>query len=426
MTSELNNLAAAIQQAARWDTPNLAWHLCDSARGGFWFNLNTDTWRASAAAGRDAARRLGAADAEAAMHSSLGDLGWSVGALEPAVGHYNEALKIYRRRGVTGPEATGTLNNLSVTYEHLGRLREAADVLDEALMINREAGHLSKASIQLSNLGSLYINLGRLTDAENCLHLSLEIDGGQDHLVAVCTHNLGEVHLQMGDYRLAEQYLLRALEIHTNLGNKHALSSARENLARLWLAVGRTDAAVEDASAALNLARKFGVPYFESDALNTLGYARQVDGLWSQAARLHDSALRAARVVRHPKSEISALLGIASCARGQGSVAYSIQVDNAAAAMAASYGFLLLEAKAIAGLAASHAAAGDLDTAGVWRERATALFRRTGQRHLSAELAKLTGAAPTFVAGKAASQASTTETADSHPIPSRSDRKAFR
>ena len=133
-----------------------------------------------------------------------------------------------KRCGADHPNTAGSLNNVALLYNAMGRYPEAEPLFVRSLSIYEQqlgADHPNTA-LSLSNLAGLYNAMGRYPEAEPLLVRSLSIREqqlGADHPdTASSLNNLAELYNAMGRYPEAEPLYLRALEIFlSRLGENH-------------------------------------------------------------------------------------------------------------------------------------------------------------------------------------------------------------
>jgi tetratricopeptide (TPR) repeat protein len=149
-------------------------------------------------------------------HNSLGFVYWALGEPEKAIGEYQQALKLARRRG-QGAFAARALNNLAVIYSQAGRMDEAIQAYEEAVQL--DPGFTDAHA----NLGAALFTVGRLEAAEQELRTALRMNPA----AADAWVHLGMVLVARRDLPAARQALGRALALDP------ASERARSALARI-------------------------------------------------------------------------------------------------------------------------------------------------------------------------------------------------
>ncbi|MBK8074412.1 MAG: tetratricopeptide repeat protein [Kineosporiaceae bacterium] len=170
----------------------------------------------------------------AANHTHLGLCYAALGQVATAIGHYQQALAIFREIGDRLGEAAA-LNNLGLCFADLGQVAAAIDHYQQALTIHREIGDRLGEAADLGNLGSCYAALGQVAAA---------IDHHQ-----------------------------QALTIHREIGDRLGEAADLGNLGLCYAALGQVATAFDHHQQALTIYRGIGYPYGEALALVGLGEA---------------------------------------------------------------------------------------------------------------------------------------------------------
>jgi tetratricopeptide (TPR) repeat protein len=111
------------------------------------------------------------------VHGDLGASLNSLGQLDKAAYHLEEALRVYKLNNVAPLECAVVMNSMGPMYQKLGRFQDAANVLQEALKIFREVypeNHQTVATVY-NNLGTVYRDLNMLPEAEKFLTAAVNV-----------------------------------------------------------------------------------------------------------------------------------------------------------------------------------------------------------------------------------------------------------
>lgn len=304
--AERANIVAAVQQAGPVPA---AWLLVDMMRGHFHFQAHHVDWFAAARAGLEAARQAGDAIAQAVMYGSLGLAHWSNdGQLADAVENYGKALDILRENRDERVLASLLINSGIVNWE-LGRLRAAADILNEALELSPDNPAV------LFNLGGVHLDLGPLSVSLAHATRALEIAEEQDLLVGriLALNAIVEVFELLGEYDRADEFLAKAAA----LGDAAPPGLVRrvptlEGAAYLELMRGRLDRALALGLKTVELAREARSVKDEADSYDTLGEIHRARGEIGKAIRAHNEALALSLKSGYLRGEVNALAGLAA------------------------------------------------------------------------------------------------------------------
>jgi len=187
---------------------------------------------------------------EARMRRTIGITYRELGDLDQAADHLESALAIRRQAlPVEHPDTLASMNDLAELYHAQGRYNEAESLLTTTLekrrrILGRENEH---TLVTAGNLAVLYEKQGRLGDAEALAIDTLEAQRGllgDGHPATLTTTNtLATVYLSQGRYAEAETSFLEALELlHRVLGPEHPDTlGAMNNLGSLYSSLGRLD-----------------------------------------------------------------------------------------------------------------------------------------------------------------------------------------
>jgi tetratricopeptide (TPR) repeat protein/transcriptional regulator with XRE-family HTH domain len=379
LDAEGPNLLAAIQHAAAHGPPEMAWLLADALRGYFLLRRNDIDWLAAARTGLAAAGDDQPA-AHASMRLSLADRHWLVGEYAAAIKQFTSALGLARRAGAVELQA-GIHSNLGHMHCLLGRPEEAAQHLTAAAVLSRQASGGVRAPT-LGNLGILNAKLGRLEQAVDYQIQALAAyhEVGSWTGEATTRSNLATTLRELGRLDDAREQLCQALVLLRRSGNRYGEALGLTGLAAVRCEAGRHVEAFDLARSALALARDIHDRESEALVSNTLAAIQR--GLRDPHAALGHSreALRLARELgfRHP--EVVALLGLADAHRHLGQLQRARARAEQALTQARQTGYRILEGQALTILADLHLAAADGAQAAAHARQAADIQRATGHR----------------------------------------------
>lgn len=141
-------------------------------------------------------------------NNSLGLLYQQAGKLKESKAFFDEAINIFRGKGMPSRVAS-SINNKANSYYLDHEYEESLSIRSEALQIRLELGDSSAIGDTYNDLGETYAILGQLDSALYYLHRSLDIKQsiGDLEMVALSSLNLGKTYLKLDDLRQAEHYL---------------------------------------------------------------------------------------------------------------------------------------------------------------------------------------------------------------------------
>ena len=287
----------------------VTWLLVDMLRGHFHFQAHHVDWFAAARAGLRAAQQAGDAIAEAVMYGSLGLAHWSFGGqLTDAVENYGRALEILRANRDERVLASLLINSGIVNWE-LGRLRTAADILNEALELSPDNPAV------LFNLGGVHLDLGPLSASLAHASRALEIAEARDLLVGriLALNAIVEVLQLRGDYERAEEFVVTGRRARRHRSARPRPPGARARRRRAPGVGGRPlDRAFTIATKAVELAKEAHSEKDEGDGYDTLGEIHRARGDIDEAMNAHNEALAMSLKSGYLRGEVNALAGLAA------------------------------------------------------------------------------------------------------------------
>jgi serine/threonine protein kinase/tetratricopeptide (TPR) repeat protein len=168
------------------------------------------------------------------------------------------------QRGLHPPMGGNTRDFLALVLEREGNFREAAQVLREAVDLNRrlEGPDSPRYAVSLHNLAGVLLDAGDLADGEaitrEALALRRKILGNDHPELYYSLNNLGWILLQRGNWKAAEPFLRENLELVRRVfgENSTKMVVARKNWGLMQQESGDYAGAQESFQAALQTARQ--------------------------------------------------------------------------------------------------------------------------------------------------------------------------
>lgn len=274
---------------------------------------------------RELAEEAASPELEAAALNALGRTHSLAGRYREALEVHEAYLRLQRRRGDPRSEALA-LNELGIDYRHFGRFDDAAEAYREALAIYRDARNREGMAIVLYNLANVQLDMGRREEALALLSRSLEHAEAIDHTYGrgLLHNNLGKLHLEAGNLADARRHLERARALHRNAGLAYGGTVGLTHLGRLEQEEGRPDAARRALLRGLARADSAGLGRQRADALTLLSRVEREADRPDRAVRYAEAALAAADSLRDPEARYEALVALGAAreaAGGEGALA---------------------------------------------------------------------------------------------------------
>ncbi|MBE1489019.1 ATP-binding protein [Plantactinospora soyae] len=180
----------------------------------------------------------------ALLHSNLAEAHYEVGDLTEAGELLDRAIVVQREIGDRGQEGN-SLFFLSMTLREQGRVSEALTAIEAALLIARKAGNAVWLAHWLVEYARVLRALGRPTEALESLHEAATRqraigDRGRE---AMALDGTGEAYRDLGQPGEAVRFHLRAAAVHRELGDDWQLAITLDHLAIALVDAGRSEEA---------------------------------------------------------------------------------------------------------------------------------------------------------------------------------------
>lgn len=188
---------------------------------------------------------------------------------------------------VPGSAMPSLLINRAEVHRDLGEPERALPVVEEALAIRRREGNRRLEAMNLIIYAYALIDAGRLDDAEAALVAAQEITGEIDDDLhsAYVEQTLADVDTRRGRWARAGERLDRALPVFRTLGNADGVAEVHRTRGELAIRGGAPADAVEPLTEALAIWRQLQAPLEAARMLARLALAHDAAGDPAAAAR---------------------------------------------------------------------------------------------------------------------------------------------
>jgi len=222
-------------------------------------------------------------------------------------------------------------------YRPMGRLLEAKDAAERAIVLYRELGNRLQSTSMLLTLSNAVNELGDIETATSLLRQCLREaeEAGFNDVVMRASINLGGVYYEQADFERSLQYMQRALQIGelNPRANRGILITLYTNTAVDLAKVGEEARALEYYEKAIGLAQEIGPP-----ALGALNWARfnrggLYDARGQPSLALEDLRPAAAFYAKSSgrTNAVQVQVGLTSALLATGDVAGALEVGEQAA-----------------------------------------------------------------------------------------------
>jgi tetratricopeptide (TPR) repeat protein len=250
------------------------------------------------------------------------------------LGAYDTALGVFRdffpdgnfdkEPLVTNPrDKSYILNGVGICLSALGRLREAPELYERSIAIDRQSGDYFNVSVTSHNLGTIYLQLGQFARAEDVAknardaaqrHASAGLEGRSLALLGAVAHALGDVELS-GKLFLESRSALEGDEPIREIYGVNSLWYA-EHL----IQVGHPEVARKIVDEVLEQATQKQWPDTESRCLLLRGEVEAALGEEEKARANFDKAVKISRTIAHRVVQAEALAARGRWAARRGEV----------------------------------------------------------------------------------------------------------
>jgi tetratricopeptide (TPR) repeat protein len=317
LEEERSNLTAAVRHALDISEDRYAWLLARATWRYFFLRGYVDDLVETHQRGLLAADRLGDIDAVATVRNYLAAAYYRIGHYRTAIGHLQHTLK---RCQVTGEKEREAIIRLQVAFlhAHLGRMEEADQDCQAALVVGRQDRSTERLVILLVNAGAVYLAMGRYSDALRYSRLGLALlreTGGAVGSAATVLGNLGAIRARLGQPEIALRILHAALRLERRRGYRFGEGEVLTNIGSVCRLLRRFEEAIAYHREALVLMREGGDRAGECTVFNDLARTLCATGDTATALDLHRRALAIATKIQLKYEHARALDGIAHCLR---------------------------------------------------------------------------------------------------------------
>ncbi|UJR06742.1 hypothetical protein I4U23_011031 [Adineta vaga] len=198
------------------------------------------------------------------LHNQLGSIDSENGALESALSHYKESLRLYSIcLSSDNPRFSATYSNIGIIFQKQGQLSVALEYYQRALQIDLETPHPNQCKIatHYNNIGGVLKAQGKLAEAlknyEDSLKIRLAQYPPEHPSLAIAYNSLGGIHCSMKNYSSALSYYEKTREIRQKSlpPNHPSLAVTYSNIAMTLDDLHRSKEAIEYAEKAVNIAK---------------------------------------------------------------------------------------------------------------------------------------------------------------------------
>jgi CHAT domain-containing protein/Tol biopolymer transport system component len=310
-----------------------------------------------------------------------------LGRHEAAVSSMNEALDVYREKGLLGKMAAAS-SQLGVAEEGFANYGRALDAYGTALSMQRRTGDAVNSARELRRMGRIYhLRLNQFAKARAVYGeaLSLFREAGDRRGALLTQVDMGSVETDAGDLAGAQKVFRAALREAESLKDENAQALVEFHTANLHWFRGEYEPAIAHARNALKMAESLKDDGQSAIMLNTIGLIYWTLNDYQKAMDNMDKSLALAKKAGLRLDEASAHNNIGLVLRSAGRVDESIERFKTALAIDKELKSDWAEAYDLRNLSISLLMKGDLAEAGSAATESLALADKIGDRINSAK-----------------------------------------
>lgn len=220
LDSQLPNVLAVLEDAARRGCDELAWQVCEATWELFVFRKHYPEWLASHAVGIDAARRCGSTTAESRLRCQLGRAYLDLRRFD-AARHESEQARVLAARAGDKRNESVALQQLGLAAEGAGDIEAALEHLTRSLRLEQELGIERGVGLRHQRIGEVLMGAGRVAEAAEHLNQARVVFAGQSDArdEAQVLISLARLDSRAGHLDRARGRLHQALSVLSGLGS---------------------------------------------------------------------------------------------------------------------------------------------------------------------------------------------------------------
>jgi len=338
--------------------------------------------------------KSGARSQAAAAYLEAADVARSHYANAKAAEYYALGLAILGEKGIEAdPEQRlRALHHYGDVLQSLGRSDDALKTFRDMLTLAFRLDQRAKGGAAHSRIGRLFRETGRIDEAAQHLDAALVLfeAAGDERGIASTVDDIGKLHWMRGDYPHALAYTKRALTMRRRIGDRRSIALSLNNLGLVHQDSGQFGQALEAFEQALVIRREIGDLVGVSITLNNLGTVAQDQRDDARALTLFDEAYGVAKETGD-RSRISLVLtNLGETHNRLGDPARAVVLLKQAEEIADELGDQMGLAEAARGLGKAYLAQREYTKAREHTARAVEIFTETKSRvHVAVALRSL-------------------------------------
>ena len=298
-----------------------------------------------------------------------------------AESYYRKAIELMDTADLEGK--SNAYVNLGTLLVSIGKLDEAKEYLEKALLINKQIGDRNGERLSCERLGTIYESISQYDKAEDffkkALAIAKEIGHRQGEGTALA--NLGTVFVCRGEYDMAKNYLDKALAIMTKIGDKKGQAAVYGSLGNVFQSLG------EHFMAKTHLEKALSIMPREKDNMNeksslcgSLGTVFTCLGEYENAKKYLEKSLAICKEIGQRSGEATSYANLGSLFQSLGENDKALEYYEKALAMNEEIGDRKSEARDCGNLGSLYHALGKYDKAKEFCKKSLVITKEIGDR----------------------------------------------
>lgn len=301
--------------------------------------------------------------------------------LRKAIKKYEEAVLLWRGVGDLSKEAF-TLHSIGAVYSELGEMQNAMAYYHKALPLRRAVGDRGGESVTLIDIGGIYASSGEMLKALDFFNQALTLARaiGDREGEATALHNIGFVYRNTGELQKALDSYHQVLPLERAMGDRRGEASTLNGIGAVYASLGELQKALDYYNQVLPLRRAASDRSGEANTLSNIGYVYNNMGDIQKALDYYSQALPLRRLVGDRRGEANTLNNIGTAYRDLNEPQKALGYYNQALPLRRDVGDRSGEANTLHNIGAAHSELGEKLKAFDFFNQALTLRRAVGDR----------------------------------------------
>ncbi|MGB3508921.1 MAG: tetratricopeptide repeat protein [Microcoleaceae cyanobacterium] len=298
-----------------------------------------------------------------------------------AIAKWEEALLLFRKTGNLSREAS-TLLWLGLVYNSLGEKQLALTFYNQALPLYEQVGDKGGEARTLNNIGLVYDDLGEKQKALENYNQSLPLlrQVGNKSGEATTLYNIGSVYDTLGEKLTALENYNQSLPLRRQVGDKKGEARTLNNIGNVYDDLGEKQTALDYYNQSLPLSQQVGDKLGEATTLSNIGSVYDALGEKQTALDFYNQSLPLKQQVGEKKGEAATLNNIGAVYYDLGEKQTALEKYNESLPLSRQVGDKSQEATTLNNIGLAYNALGEKQTALTFYNQSLPLSQQVGNK----------------------------------------------